>query len=390
MKYAGLTIALLTLAACDNDRPAPLAPDSPAPSLSRNGRDADDDDRRSDEPGVVYTMSNQTTGNSVLAFRRGADGRLSAAGSFATGGTGSGGGLGSQGALVFSRDDRFLIVVNPGSNDVSTFRMNHNGLQLVGKVASGGVRPISVTSARGLVYVLNGGGTGNITGFRLNANGVLSPLAGSTRSLSGDATAPAQVEFDEWGDRLVVTEKATNVIATYKLDAAGRAEAGVFSPSSGQTPFGFAFRNNVLIVSEAFGGAPNASVSSSYRILSNGSLGVISGSVPTTETAACWIVVTGNGRYAYASNTASGTITGYGVSPIGRLERLDDNGETAVVGAGTGPIDMALSENSRYLYVLNSGTETIRVLRVRSNGSLTTVDGGVDGLPNGAAGLIAK
>ncbi len=387
MKYAVLTIALLALVACDSDRPAPLAPDVAAPTLSRESRD---DDRRDDEPGVVYTMSNQVAGNAVLAFHRGANGRLVAGGSFATGGTGTGGGLGNQGALAFSRDDRFLFVVNPGSNDVSTFRMKHGDLEFAGKVSSGGMRPISVTSARGLVYVLNGGGTGNIVGFRVNGHGMLTPIANATRPLSSGASGAAQIEFDTEGDRLVVTEKATNIIATYRVDDSGHPDAAVFTPSSGQTPFGFAFRRNVLIVSEALGGAPNASVSSSYRIRSNGTLGVISGSVPTTETAACWIVVTGNGRYAYASNTGSGTITGYSVSPIGRLERLDENGETAVIGAGTGPIDMALSGNSRYLYVLNSGTETIRVLRVHSNGSLTAVDGGIDGLPNGANGLVAK
>ncbi len=389
MKYSALALALLALSACTDDVRAPLEPDVAAPLLSR-GEGGDDDERDSDAPGIVFTLSNQTTGNEVLAFTRAANGRLTQSSSYATGGTGTGGGLGSQGAVVFTRDGRFLLAVNAGSNDISSFRVRPQGLELLDRVASGGMRPISVTSVRGVVYVLNAGGAGNISGFRINNAGRLSPISGSAQSLSSAASGPAQIEFDEWGTRLVVTEKATNIIASYRVDPAGRASSGVFSPSAGQTPFGFTFRNNILLVSEAVGGAPDASVASSYRLRADGSVSVISAAVPTTETAACWFVVTGNGKFGYVSNTGSGTVTGYAVNSAGRLERLDNNGETAVIGAGTSPIDMALSGNSRYLYVLNSGTETISALRVRSNGSLAVLDGGVSGLPNGAVGLAAK
>lgn len=61
----------------------------------------------------------------------------------------------------------------------------------------------------------------------------------------------------------------------------------VSNSSSGQTPFGFAFeqRNN-LIVSEAFGGAPNASAVSSYTAAVGGVLNVVRESVPDFQTAA--------------------------------------------------------------------------------------------------------
>ncbi len=45
-------------------------------------------------------MTNEDTGNAVVAFRRSARGRLSYLGTFDTGGLGSGGGLGNQGGLV--------------------------------------------------------------------------------------------------------------------------------------------------------------------------------------------------------------------------------------------------------------------------------------------------
>jgi 6-phosphogluconolactonase len=158
--------------------------------------------------------------------------------------------------------------------------------------------------------------------------------------------------------------------------------------SAGETPFGFAFRGDTLIVSEAFGGAEDASAVSSYDLANDGSLQVISPSVPTTETAACWIAVTRNGRFAYASNTGSGTVSGYRVSPDGGLSLLDPDGITGVTGPG--PIDMAFSANSGFLYTLNSEDGTISAFHVNRNGSLSSIPG-IAGIPAGSAtGLAAR
>jgi hypothetical protein len=57
----------------------------------------------------------------VIVFHRASDGTLSAAGSFPTGGKGMGTGgdpLASQGAVVLDKSNRFLFVVNAGSNDL--------------------------------------------------------------------------------------------------------------------------------------------------------------------------------------------------------------------------------------------------------------------------------
>jgi DNA-binding beta-propeller fold protein YncE len=166
--------------------------------------------------GAVYVMTNQAAGNEVLVFDRSADGTLGSPTAHTTGGTGTGSGLGSQGALVLA-GSRWLLAVNAGSDDVSVFRVEHGGLTLTDRVASGGDRPISVTAHGSLVYVLNAGGAGNISGFRLTPHGELTAIAGSTLPLSGAAVDPAQVEFTPDGSQLVVTEKATNQIVTYAV-----------------------------------------------------------------------------------------------------------------------------------------------------------------------------
>ncbi|MGH2368240.1 MAG: beta-propeller fold lactonase family protein, partial [Chloroflexota bacterium] len=78
---------------------------------------------------------------------------------------------------------RWLFAVNPGSNDLSVFRVHGGDLTLTDRAPSGGTQPISVTVHYGLVYVLNDGGTANISGFRLSQQGKLSPLPDSTRPL---------------------------------------------------------------------------------------------------------------------------------------------------------------------------------------------------------------
>lgn len=253
-------------------------------------------------PGAVYTLSNEPSGNAVLAFDRAHDGSLTPAGRFPTGGTGTGGSLGNQGALAFGRGARHLFAVDAGSDEISSLAVRRRGLKLVETVPSGGDMPVSVTVRRRLLYVLNAGGdggAGNVTGFRISRHGRISKIAGSTRPLSAPQVAPAQVQLDPSGRTLVVTEKATNVIGTYAVGRHGRLSGPRVHASSGETPFGFAFAGrDTLVVSEAFGGT--ASALSSYELGRRGGLATITPSLLAgSELASCWVVVTGDDRYAF-------------------------------------------------------------------------------------------
>lgn len=342
--------------------------------------------------GQVYVLTNSAAGNAVAVFDRAAEGTLTTAETVTTGGTGTGAGLGSQGALVLTRDRRWLFAVNAGSNDVSVFAASRKGLRLRDREPSGGVMPISLTVRDNVLYVLNAGSgatPGNITGFTVDEWGRLTPLAGSTRPLSAASVGPAQVEFSPDGDVLVVSEKATNQFSTYMVDEDGYADGPHTQPSAGQTPFGFAFgKRGQLFVSEAFGGTANASAVSSYDVDEAGALTTITPSAATGQTAACWVVVTRNGRFAYTSNTGSGSITGYGIARNGSLTLLNANGRTGLTGDGTRPTDMDLSRDSQYLYALNSGAGSVAAFVVGADGSLTHL-GNVGALAAGAVGLAA-
>src|SRR5215813_1547411 len=161
-------------------------------------------------PGAVYTLSNDAGGNSLVVFDRRSDGSLVTATSVATGGLGSGAGLGTQGAVVLSDDGRWLIAVNPGSDDVSLFSLRPGRPALVDVAPSGGDGPASVTVRRGLVYVLNTGDD-TISALRIRDH-ELQPVADSTRHLSGSGVGAAQVELSPNVRQLVATEKNTGLI----------------------------------------------------------------------------------------------------------------------------------------------------------------------------------
>jgi 6-phosphogluconolactonase len=331
--------------------------------------------------GHVYAISNDAAGNQLLVFDRGLDGSLVADGTIATGGTGTGTGLGTQGAVAVAAGGHVVLAADPGSDQISTFVEAGGRLLLVDTDASGGDQPSSITVNGRDVYVLNSGAGNNISGFRLGRRG-LEPIPGSTQALSAEGAGGAQVSFTPDGRRLVVTEKSTNRIATFRVRR-DVAEPAVVSPSTGATPFGFAFgRRGELVVSNAAGGAAGASSVSTYAVGDDGRANPLDGPVPTGQTSACWLVV--DGRYAYTANTGSGTLSGFTIDRQEVLAPLTADGVTAT--AGPGAADSVVTPDGGFLYERNGGDQSIGIFAVGRDGSLTNL-GFVTGLPPAAAGL---
>jgi 6-phosphogluconolactonase len=385
--YVAIAFTVCSLAACQKESSLFSETEkasSEAALLSANGEEELKGGNKR-----VYTLSNQVSSNMVLAYSRSSDGKLTYHASYATGGTGTGGGLGNQNAVILTEGDveDVLLAVNPGSNSISAFKITENGLALKSTVQSGGMRPVSITQHGNLVFVLNAGGEGNIAGFKLGNDYKLMPIQNSSRPLSSMAAGAAQVSFVNDGKVLAVTEKATNKIITYTVNEVGIPGSMHSITSANTTPFGFDVKaDGNIFVSEAAGGAAGASTLSSYHIKNNGMISLADGPVGANQSAACWVVITNNGKYAYTTNTASNNLSTFNVnSNSGSI-----NVHTAIAATtGMGPIDAALSNNSKYLYILNAGSHSIGAYAVANNGSLSYVQT-VSGLPVGANGLAAK
>jgi 6-phosphogluconolactonase len=359
---------------------------------------SDDDDV--EEGGLVFTMNNAAAANYVIVFRRDEEGRLARLDSLATGGRGSGphpvfgtDPLESQDAVILSDDERFLFVVDAGSNEVTSFRVGSGTFTRVNRVSSGGQFPVSLAHRGNVLYVVNANNGGNISGFRVDAEGRLTPIANSTRPLSGAAMpGPGSIRISPNAQTLVVTEKPTNNLVIYPLDANGVPGTRAVVPAPGPTPFGADFdAAGHYILSEGNIGPMRAAVPDGSTVssanLTGTAVSTITDSAPTTETAACWIQITRDGRYAYTTNTGSGSITGFSISSTGALTRLTPDGKTGVTGMATQPLDMAYADG--FLYALTPGDGGIHAFRVETNGSLTPLANITNQLPISVTGLAA-
>jgi 6-phosphogluconolactonase (cycloisomerase 2 family) len=105
--------------------------------------------------------------------------------------------------------------------------------------------------------------------------------------------------------------------------------------------------------------------------------------VATTQTAACWIAISQNGKFAYTTNTGSGTISSLGIGPGGTLALSE-----AVAGTGVAPLDAAFTPGGRFLYVRNGGGN-VGAFRVEAKGRLMHI-GDFGQLPAGTNGLAAR
>jgi 6-phosphogluconolactonase len=331
--------------------------------------------------GFVYVMTNKSTGNSVIQYRRSSSGSLTWLNNVATGGNGTGANgadpLGSQNSLVLGAEGRILLAANAGSNEVSVLVVINGKLVWRSKSPSGGTFPNSVALFDDLVYVLNAQGTPNITGFRLDADGILHAIPNSTVNLPSGSTGANDIRFTPDGGHLLVTVSATNQIISFDVGDDGVAGSPMPQPSAGASPFGIGFgHDGTVIVSEAAGSA------SSYR-LSDDTLDVISGAVTDTQKASCWISVTKSARLAYVSNTGSGTISSFQVSGTGELSLLN----AVAANPGGAPIDSSLSRDSRFLYVVESAQG--KTLIFRNTDSRLSLTGAVS-VPVGSQGIAAQ
>jgi len=177
---------------------------------------------QTDYVGAVYAGTNNAGpgGNTIVGFGKLPDGKLVAFDSYETGGVGRAGPspprlnpLISEDSII-TAEGHFLLVVNAGSNDVTSFRINPDfTLTRADIEASGGTAPISLAYRNGVVYVANAdedgnfggppGQSGNITAMRLDlTTGELTAIARMSVSLLG---RPADLEITPDGFYLLAS-----------------------------------------------------------------------------------------------------------------------------------------------------------------------------------------
>lgn len=153
-----------------------------------------------------------------------------------------------------------------------------------------------------------------MSGFTLDRDG-LTPIPGSTRTPNAGATDAAQVKFSPSGDVLVGAGDSSQRIDTFRVATDGRlSDLQSFGVAPGSTPFGFDFDNKGnLLVSLAGVGSSSGAVS--YELGEDGSLSANSAPIAAGQRAACWLVASKDGRFAFVANAASSSVSTFAVSP---------------------------------------------------------------------------
>jgi 6-phosphogluconolactonase len=331
-------------------------------------------EKSSHNAGAVFVMTNNASRNQIVSYRRNSDGSLHETHKFATGGRGTGGvtdPLESQGSLTLTQNHAFLLAVNGGSSEISVFLVQGADLFLIDKVVSGGSEPNAIAQLGNLVYVLNVGGSSNVVGFKLNSLGQLHQIPSSTRFLTTNNSEGASIAFSPDGHFLLVTERATNNIDVFPVQADGTLGPIVVNASADPGAFSLAFApNGAAIVSETGpAGGTNASSVSSYAVGVDGKLSPISTNIPALANANCWNAITPDGKFVYTSNAASATISGFAIGSTGVLTPVSGT----VVGtnpSGSTNLDIAISADGKFLYSLNSGTGVVGIFGIQQDGTL--------------------
>lgn len=390
-------------------------------------------------PHRFYTQTNNPAGNTVLVYARRANGTITLLANVPTGGKGQPTPPGtptfglpvvdSQGSVDLTPDGKLLFVVNAGDNSVTSFEVTASGLKRESHVPSHGKLPVALASSGDLLYVLNGKSY-NVFGWRFSSTGKLTPVAGSNRKIIAVTPkgkkdhngAPAGIGFSANGDVLAVTQRALprkyGEIDTFVIRRDGSAEPARATATPGiDNPFGFSAVGNYFLVSNAGyvatpnGGMPQVGdftqftgTAATYKVSKTGKLTLVS-NVKTGGRAACWLIVTKNGRRAFVTNTLGATAPTGGVGAVSSLSVAANGKMKLSHQANTAqgfPADMALSNDNKYLYVIDPSSalsapppagpglkSQIDVYRLGPGGSMTQIQATPATLPPGISGAGA-
>lgn len=324
---------------------------------------------------LVYINGNITTANQngVIVLVNDGNGNMSAlAGSpFLTGGTGVGAppsgdaDWDSDGEVIINATGTRLFAVNGHTNTIAAFRINANGTLTPAAGSpfpSGGPQPASIAYKDNAL----GGGVSmmvvankdsdplqtatipNYTTFTVAANGVLTMNPGSTVTLPA-GSSPAQVMFRKGAvTGFFGVEFMAGTFTSYKLDRSGIATVTNSMTMPGPVPVGVgaALQGNVRGIYLTLPGDNGIAV---YGYDTTGKLNFLR-TVPNQGAAVCWAAVNAAGTRLYTSETASGTMTVYDVSTPSTPVQLQ---HMAVSGTGALPIHMKVDPTGKFLYVLD-------------------------------------
>ncbi|KAJ7707686.1 hypothetical protein B0H17DRAFT_1325460 [Mycena rosella] len=366
--------------------------------------------------GAMYFITNEGTGNFVVAAAIGSDGKVTLQQATSSEGMGSHGAPGdgpdalfTQGAVKASAAGNIVATVNAGSNTLSVFNIdptNPTNLEMIGKpVGSGGEFPVSlaINKAGNMVCTVNGGFVNGVACYTVDKTKGLLPIANTVRSLKLNQTTPAtgpagsvsHVIFSEDNTQLIASVKGIpptpGILAVWDIAADGSLSQdfkAVTPATGGLLPFSMTIipGKNAILATDAGLGVDV------FDFSAGAAAGVAAGKSSTLpidgQGATCWS--------SFSPKTGNFYVTDIGTATVTEIN-VDDNLKPSIVtqypqGNGTATIDndIATVGANDFMYVLAANASQVQILSLNAPGkaaALQTLD--IAG-PAKAAGLTVN
>src|SRR5215475_4754534 len=381
--------------------------------------------------GHLYMQTNEIR-NAVIHYDWSASGALTEMERVPTGGAGSGtfkpisgqesapNAFEGAGSVILSPDRRFLFTTNGGDNSVSSFSLvKHTGNPVEGK--SGTAKSLAYAPSRGMLYVLHSFGPDHVRLMSVDAKGKLTARPERYTANTKDKTdrVPTMAVLSPGGTFLLVGTTFDRPIAhtgtfpdgspilwvqqpdgTFKVIASnapdpdglvvfplrddGTLGAAKFHDGKAGSPFYIAFLNgrpDTFVIGYAVGdGCAMATIDGEGQI-NIGPLVKIDTS-PGLPSELCWLAVSPDDRFVFATNFGYSYISSYRVDGVG-LSIAEDRACPKVPGDGTarglnttvtsGPSDSWITPDGAYLYQIYGNASKLLGYATKPDGSLEEI-----------------
>ena len=122
--------------------------------------------------------------------------------------------------------------------------------------------------------------------------------------------------------------------------------------------------------------AGTASSSASSYTVSGGILHLITARLKDFGKAACWTAATSGPnlpQFAYVTNTNSDSVSGFAIASDGTLSLVNPDGNTAQLPRGAFPLELTVSNDNKYLYVLEGDLPGVAGFQIQTDGTLVQI-----------------
>jgi 6-phosphogluconolactonase (cycloisomerase 2 family) len=376
--------------------------------------------------GHLYMQTNETR-NSVVHYRRSANGTITEVERIPTGGAGSGvfrpiyeangpNAFEGAGSVILTSDRRFLFTTNGGDNSVSSFSVGKDGrLTLLDvkptgnavKGKSGTAKSLAYCPSKRTLYVLHSFGPDHVRLMSVTGEGKLTArperYSVNTQNKIDRVSTMAVLSPDEkfllvdinFDERpsvnpdgtpkfVLANERDPDGLVVFPVGGDGTLGAPSFHDAGGAAPFYIAFlhgRPNTFINGIAAGnGVVMNNIDADGRI----SIGQL---VPLDTSAGkpselCWLAISPDDRSVFATNFGYSDISSYHVDGD-EVSIAKDPASPKVPGDGTfraingsvssGPSDNWITPDGKYLYQIYGNASKLVGYVTRSDGSLEEI-----------------